>query len=140
MSVSGPVEILAVEVEDPSEVAPALAAAIDAGLIRVLDLLLVRREEDGTVTSAEVSQADGGDASAWAALEGEVHGLVNDEDLLAIGAALNPGAAAALVVYEHLWARPLADTLQRAGGRIALRHHVSAADAQEALAALEGAS
>lgn len=140
MSVSGPVEILAVEVEDPAEVAPALAAAIDAGLIRVLDLLLVRRGEDGTVTSAEVSQAGGDDASAWAALEGEVLGLVNDEDLDAIGAALNPGAAAALIVYEHLWARPLADALERAGGRIALRHHVPAADAQVALAALEGAS
>jgi hypothetical protein len=87
-----------------------------------------------------VSQADGDDASAWAALEGEVHGLVNDDDLDAIGATLSPGAAAALVVYEHLWARPLADALQRAGGRIALRHHVPAADAQRALATLEEAT
>lgn len=140
MSVSGPVEILAIEVEDPAEVAPAVAAAIDAGLIRILDLLLVRRAMDGTITSGEVSQADGDDTSAWASLDGEVHGLVNDEDLDAIGAALTPGSAAALVVYEHLWARPLAEALDRAGGRIALRHHVPAADAQTALAALEGAS
>jgi hypothetical protein len=140
MSVSGPVEILAIEVEDPSEVAPAVAGAIDAGLIRILDLLLVARAPDGTVTSVEVSRADGDDASAWAALEGEVHGLLNDDDLNAIGAALSPGAAAALVVYEHLWARPLTAALERAGGRIALRHHVPAADARAALAALEGAS
>lgn len=138
MSVSGPVEILAIEVQEPDVVAPAIAAAVDAGLIRIIDLLLVRRDADGTVTSAEVSQADGDDASAWAALEGEVHGLVNDDDLDAIGAALSPGAAAALIVYEHLWARPLADALETAGGRIALRHHVPAADAQRALAALEG--
>ncbi|WP_445151527.1 DUF6325 family protein [Baekduia sp. Peel2402] len=140
MSVIGPVEILAIEVEEPDVIAPAIAAAVDAGLIRIIDMLLVRREADGTVTSTEVSQADGDAASAWADLEGEVHGLVNDDDLAAIGAALNPGAAAALVVYEHVWARPLADALQEAGGRIALRHHIPAADAQVALAALEGAS
>lgn len=139
MSISAPVEILALEVEDPAEVVSAIADAIDGGLIRIHDLLLVRRETDGTVTSVEVSQADGDAASAWAELDGEVHGLVNDDDL-AIGAALNPGAAAALVVYEHLWARPLADALERAGGRIAVRHHVPATDARQALAALEGAS
>jgi hypothetical protein len=55
----------------------------------------------------------------------------------AIGEALTPGGSAALVVYEHVWARPLAGALQDAGGRIALRHHVPAADAERALAALE---
>jgi hypothetical protein len=137
MSVSGPVEILVVEFDGPLGIAvpDALAAAIAGGTIRIVDLLFIARGEDGTVTSAEVAEDD--DAAAWAALDGEVLGLVNDEDLQAIGEALTPGGSAALVVYEHVWARPLAGALEEAGGRIALRHHVPAADAERALAALE---
>jgi hypothetical protein len=134
MSVTGPVDILAVEFDGPLgvEVPAAMAAATADGTIRIIDLLFVNRGEDGTVSSAEVS----GD-EAWAALDGEVLGLVNDEDLQAIGEALTPGGSAALIVYEHVWARPLVAALTSSGGRIALRHHIPAADAELALAALE---
>lgn len=134
MTAMGPVDILAVEFDGPlgPTVPASMAAAIDAGTIRIIDLLFVARDEDGTVSSAEVS----GD-EAWAALDGEVLGLVNDEDLQAIGAALTPGGSAALIVYEHVWARPLVAALAGSGGRIALRHHIPAADAELALAALE---
>jgi hypothetical protein len=134
MSEMGPVDILAVEFDGPlgPEVPAAMAGAIAAGTVRIIDLLFVARDADGTVSSAEVS----GD-EAWAALDGEVLGLVNDEDLQAIGEALTPGGSAALIVYEHVWARPLVAALADSGGRIALRHHIPAADAELALAALE---
>lgn len=134
MSAMGPVEILAVEFDGPlgPDVPAALTAAIASETIRIIDLLFVARGEDGSITAGEVTEDD-----AWAALDGEVLGLVNDDDLQAIGEALTPGGSAALIVYEHVWARPLAGALTQAGGRIALRHHVPAADAELALAALE---
>jgi hypothetical protein len=139
MSAIGPVEILAVEFDGPlgASVAPALAEAIAAGAIRIIDLLFVTRGQDGTVTSAELTEIGDESASDWAALEGEILGLVNDEDLEAIGEALTAGASAALVVYEHVWARGLADAVRGAGGQVALRHHVPEADVALALAALE---
>ncbi len=135
---SGPVEILAGEFDGdpPPELARALATAIDAGTIRLIDVLFATRAADGRISSVEVSELGAEAAASWHELEGEVLGLVNDDDLQAIAHTLTPGRTAAVLVVEQLWLRPVVTAVDKAGGRVALRQHISAPDAQRALDAL----
>ncbi|MCW2982679.1 MAG: hypothetical protein JWR63_249 [Conexibacter sp.] len=139
MSVSGPVEIVAIEFSGDGlagDLGQRLADAVGSGAVRIIDLLFVERGEDGTVTSRELTEVDADTAPGLDALEGEVLGLVDDADLAAIGEALSPGASAALVVFEHVWARELVAGIRASGGRVALRHMVAADEVERALAAL----
>jgi hypothetical protein len=140
MSVSGPVEIVAIEFPGDGfagDLGERLAEAVGTGAVRIIDLLFVERAEDGTVTSREFTELDGDAAPGLDTLEGEVMGLVDDTDLAAIGEALSPGASAALVVFEHVWARPLVGAISASGGRVAMRHMVPSAEVERALEALD---
>jgi Family of unknown function (DUF6325) len=140
MTVSGPVEIVAIEFPGDGlagDFGQRLAEAVGTGAVRVIDLLFVERSEDGSVTSREFTEVEAERAPGLEALEGEVLGLVDDADLEAIGEALRPGASAALVVFEHVWARGLVDGIHASGGRVALRHMVASEDVERALAALD---
>lgn len=134
---TGPVDVLAIEIDrtDDGAVAAALGEAVAAGTIHIIDLLIVSRGDDGVVESVEISDLDADAAAVWTALDGDVHGLVNDEDVAAIAEAVTPGRSAVLVVYEHLWARPVAAAIDAGNGRIAVRHHVDGRDAAGAVAA-----
>ena len=85
---------------------------VDRGLIRILDLTFLQRNTDGTITEIELTDLDG---------DGELgasSGIVAADDLNEAGAVLEPGCSAALVVYENLWAAPLAAALRRTGAEI----------------------
>jgi uncharacterized membrane protein len=135
---TGPVDLLAIEIDrgDDAAVAAALGEAVAAGTIHIIDMLVVSRDEDGAVESVEISDLDAETAAVWTALDGDVHGLVNDEDVAAIAEAVTPGRSAVLVVYEHLWARPVAAAIDAGNGRIAVRHHVDGAEAARALSSV----
>ncbi|WP_027006917.1 DUF6325 family protein [Conexibacter woesei] len=135
---TGPVDVLAIEIDrgDDSAVAAALGEAVAAGTIHIIDMLVVSRDEDGAVESVEITDLDAEAAAVWTALDGDVHGLVNDEDVAAIAEAVTPGRSAVLVVYEHLWARPVAAAIDAGNGRIAVRHHVDGAEAASALSSV----
>jgi hypothetical protein len=137
--VSGPVEIVAIEFPGDGlagDLGARLAAAVATGAVRIIDLLFVERGTDGSVTSREFTELDADTAPGLDALDGEVLGLVDDADLEAIGEALSPGASAALVVFEHVWARELVGAIRDSGGRVALRHMVASEEVERALAAL----
>jgi hypothetical protein len=135
---TGPVDVLAIEIDRGVDgaVAAALGEAVAAGTIRIIDVLVIERAEDGSAVSLELSDMDAALSASWTALDGDVHGLINDEDVAAIAEAVEPGRSAVVVVYEHLWARPVADAIDAGGGRIAVRHHVDGRHADTALAAL----
>lgn len=135
---TGPVDVLAIEIDrgDDGAVAAALGEAVAAGTIHIIDMLVVSRDEDGAVESVEITDLDAEAAAVWTALDGDVHGLVNDEDVAAIAEAVTPGRSAVLVVYEHLWARPVAAAIDAGNGRIAVRHHVDGAEAANALSSV----
>lgn len=119
-SVVGPVEYLIVEFPTGHRVGenlPLLVDLVDRGLIRVLDLVFIARELDGVVGVVETADLDGDGAMDLAVFEGASSGVLGADDLDAAGGVLEPGASAAVVVYENLWIAPLAGALHRSGAR-----------------------
>lgn len=133
----GPIDYLILEWPErqPSGEATAyLIDLVDRGLIRLLDLEFVAKEEDGSISRLEI--ADLGDE--FAVFAGASSGLLGDEDLDEASAALEPGTSAALLVYENSWAAPFATAMRRSGaqlvasGRIPTQALLAALDAAEA--------
>ncbi|MFF0199732.1 DUF6325 family protein [Streptomyces sp. NPDC005017] len=115
----GPVDYLVVEFPGnrmTGEGLPLLVDLVDRGIIRVLDLLFVRKDEDGSVAVVELT--DLGDEVDLSVFEGASSGLMGQDDLDEAGAVLEPGNSAALLVYENLWAAPLARALRRGGAQL----------------------
>jgi len=137
----GPVDYLVVEFPGnrmTGEGLPELVNLVDRGIIRIIDLLFVTRELDGSVAVAEIADLDGDGSLDLAVFEGASSGLLGDEDIAEAGGVLEPGSSAALLVYENVWAAPLATALRRggaqlvAGGRIPVQALLAALEAAEA--------
>jgi hypothetical protein len=86
---------------------------VDAGMIRILDLAVISKDEDGTVDLAEFDEESG--FEDFVAVDGEIGGLISQEDADYAGEVLEPGTSAALLVLEDPWARPLFDALRASG-------------------------
>ena len=100
------------------EIAPALADLVEAGTIRLIDAAFVSKDEGGTVSAFEITVSGPDVQEALAGLNIDVQGLINDEELLAAGEELQPGSSAALLVWENVWARRIAQTMRDAGGAL----------------------
>ncbi len=98
------------------EIAPALADLVEAGTIRLIDAAFVSKDENGSVTAFELTELAPDVQEALTALNIEVQGLVSDEELLAAGEELALNSSAALLVWENVWARRVAQTMRDAGG------------------------
>ena len=123
LDVLGPVDYLVVEfpadkANFSGEMAAELGSLVDRGLVRVLDLVILRKELDGSVEVAELADVDESDVGELAALEADLAMLLAEEDVVEIGRALEPGSIAAVLVYENSWAGPFAASIRRSGGQL----------------------
>ncbi len=123
LDVLGPVDYLVVEfpaaqANFSGEMATQLGSLVDRELIRVLDLLLLRKDLDGSVEVAELNELAAVDVGELLALEADLAMLLAEEDVEAIGGALEPGNVAAVLVYENSWAGPFASSVRRSGGQL----------------------
>jgi len=98
------------------KIAPELEKLIANGVVRIIDLVFVAKDEAGDTVSLEFDQLD--ELAPFGELEGEVGGLVNMEDLDHVAANLPPGNSALVIVWEDTWANPLAEAILEAGGVI----------------------
>jgi uncharacterized membrane protein len=117
----GPVEILVVAFpgnQFTGEIAPALEDLVTSGLIRVIDLVFVTKDADGTVVGIELSELDEAISSAFQPHVEEPSGLLADEDIEDLGAELEPNSSAAILLFEHLWATKFRDALVDSGGQL----------------------
>ncbi|MGY1631140.1 DUF6325 family protein [Geodermatophilus sp. SYSU D01186] len=119
------------------EAFPLLVELVDRGIIRILDLVFLRKDPDGTVTT--LTQVDLERMQVIEALlfEGAASGLLAAEDLAEAAAALDPGTAAGILVYENVWATPFATALRRSGGQLVASGHIPVQALVAALDALE---
>jgi hypothetical protein len=118
---TGPIDYLVVEFPPGSatgEGMPLLVDLVDRGLIRILDLVFLRKDADGSVTTVEIADLDGDGDLDLAVFHGAASGLLDADDLSEAGAVLAPGVSAAVLVYENVWAAPLASALRRAGAQL----------------------
>lgn len=114
----------------------------DAGIIRVMDILILQKADDGTVMAQELGELD--QLEELARLETQLVQTLAEADVEHLAAAMDPGSVAGVLVYENLWAAPFASAMRRAGGqliangRIPIQAIIAAIEADEALVA-EGA-
>jgi hypothetical protein len=112
-----PIELAVVEFPGSrfnGDIVPALAELVDERIVSILDLVLVTKDVDGSVTAVEISELDG----AFDDLDGEVNGLLSEDDVALAGAALSLGSSALLIVWENTWARRLREAVTGSGGRL----------------------
>ena len=117
----GPVDYLVVEFPAGAsnftgEMAKELLALIDAGTIRVIDILILTKDADGVVEAAELS--DIAELGPLQQVEAELAELLAADDVEHLAAAMEPGSTAGVLVWENLWAAPFASAARRSGGQL----------------------
>ncbi|HZX53202.1 MAG TPA: DUF6325 family protein [Ilumatobacteraceae bacterium] len=141
----GPVDYMVVEfpagtTNFTGAMAQELLALVDAGIIRVIDVLILTKNQDGTVEPMELS--DVGELGDLQALEAQLAELLAEDDVAQLAAAMDPGSTAGVLIWENLWAAPFASAARRSGGqliangRIPIQAIIASIDADEASAAV----
>ena len=140
----GPIDYLVVEFPAGAsnftgEMARELVTLVDAGTIRVVDILILQKDADGSVEAMELS--DVGELGELQAIEAQLAELLAEEDVLNLAACMEPGSVAGVLIWENLWAAPFASAARRSGGqliangRIPIQAIIASIEADEALAA-----
>jgi Family of unknown function (DUF6325) len=122
------------------EAAPLLLDLVDRGIIRVLDVLFVKKDEDGSYHGFEAKDLADKGVGDFSVFEGASSGLLGEDDAAMAADAIDPGTAAAVIVYENRWAGPFAAAVRRNGGVLLANQRIPAEQVIEALDAAEAAS
>ncbi|MFD8074639.1 DUF6325 family protein [Streptomyces sp. NPDC059718] len=135
----GPIDYVVIEFPGnrmTGEAFPLLLDLVDRGLVRILDLTFVRKDADGSVAGLEIADLTAGGLGELEVFQGASSGLLGADDLADAAAVLEPGSSAAVLVYENLWAAPLAVAIRRGGGRLVAGGRIPV---QDGLASLDAA-
>jgi uncharacterized protein DUF6325 len=117
----GPVDWIVVEFPGSKfngEIAPALQELVQRGTVRVLDLLMLKKDEDGSLEAFELSDLDPSEVGELRSYENELAMLLSEDDVTAVAAAIEPGSSAAVLVWENTWAAPFASAVRHSGGQL----------------------
>jgi hypothetical protein len=117
----GPVDYLVVEFPAGAsnftgEMAKELLALVDGGIIRVIDVLILTKADDGTIEAMELSDVE--ELGELETLEAELAELLAADDVAHLAAAMDPGSTAGVLIWENLWAAPFAAAARRSGGQL----------------------
>jgi hypothetical protein len=136
----GPIEVIVVEFPGNrfnGKIIPELRRLVEANTIRIVDGLLISREEGDEITILEIDQVTGdSDLTALAELFDTIDAPVSDEDIEALSETLEPNSSAAILVFEHTWAIPFRDAIVDSGGVLAAAVRIPADVVDNVLAAL----
>ena len=138
----GPVEYIAISFPGnkfSGEIIPALQELVDNGTIRILDLVIIRKDADGNVEGIELSNAAPEEQAALGALGVQGHRLLGEEDVEDIGGALDANSSAALMIWENTWAASFAESLRNADGVLVANGRIPVPVIEELMAAGTGA-
>ena len=138
----GPVEYIAIAFPGnkfSGEIIPALKSLVENGTIRILDLVIIRKDADGNIEGIELSDASPEEQAALGALGVSGHRLLGQEDVEDIGGALDPNSSAALMIWENAWAANFAESLRNADGVLIANGRIPVPMIEELMAAGAGA-
>ena len=140
----GPIDIVVIgfpaDAPMTGEAVPLLVDLVERGIIRVLDILFVTANADGTVSGFDATDLDAKGVGDFTIFEGASSGMLGDDDVATAADAIEPGTSAVVIVYENRWAGPFAAAVRRNGGvlidnqRIPVQDLVGALDAAESAA------
>jgi hypothetical protein len=139
----GPVDFMVVEFPAGAnnftgEMASELLDLVDRGIIRVIDVLVLTKADDGSVEAMELSDIE--ELGELETIEAELAELLAEEDVENLAAAMDPGSTAGVLIWENLWAAPFASAARRSGGqliatgRIPIQSIIASIEADEASA------
>jgi hypothetical protein len=119
----GPVDYVVVafpagQADFSGEMASELRALMDSNTVRVLDLVLITRDVDGSVEASELRDADDSEVGQLRAAEADLAVLLAESDVEEIGGVLEPGSSAVVLVLENTWAAPFGAAVRRSGGQL----------------------
>ena len=120
----GPVDWIVVEFPGSKfngQIAPALLDLVERDLVRVLDLLVLKKDDDGSLEAFELSDLDEGEIGELRTYESELAMLLSEEDVTSLAAAIEPVARPAVLVWENTWAAPFASAVRRSGGQLVVQ-------------------
>lgn len=132
----GPIDYVVVEWpgrQPTGEALPHLVDLVDHGIIRIIDLAFIAKDEDGTVTVLDINELGG----SLAVFEGASSGILGDDDIDEAGGVLEPGTSAAILVWENRWAAPFASAVRQGGGQLVASGRIPVQALVEALDAVE---
>jgi Family of unknown function (DUF6325) len=137
----GPIDIVVIaypaDAPMTGEAVPIVMDLIERGIIRVLDVLFVMQNEDGTFSGFEAKDLEPDRVGDFKLFEGATSGLLGEEDVATASQALEPGSAAVMIVYENRWAAPFAAAVRRNGGVVIDNQRIPVQDVIDALDAVE---
>ncbi len=139
----GPVDYLVVEFPAGAsnftgEMASELLALVDSGTIRVIDIIILTKDEDGAIEAMELSDIE--ELGPLQAVEAQLAELLAADDVEHLAAAMEPGSTAGVLIWENLWAAGFASAARRSGGqliangRIPIQAIIASIEADEAVA------
>ena len=131
----GPIDYIVLEWpgrQPKGDAVPLIIDLVERGIIRVLDIALMVKGDDGSVAAVDLGDLD--EDSGFGVFDGATTGLISQVDLEEAATALNPGTSAAVLVWENVWAAPVAVALRRSGGQLVASGRI---EIQAVLAALE---
>jgi hypothetical protein len=132
----GPLDYIALSFEGnqfKGEILPALVEIVDKGIVRIVDLAFIYKDQDGAVTIKEIEEIDPAQLTLFHPLVSEITGLLSQGDLVAIGSLLDNNSSAALILWENAWATTFAQAVVNANGRVLARETVPYELVQSAL-------
>ena len=100
------------------EVAPAIMDLVDQGLIRVLDLLIIKKNDEGEFEVFEAGDLDDSELGELRHDEAELAMVLSEQDVIDLAEAIQPGSSAAVLVWENLWSAPVGTAIRQAGGQL----------------------
>jgi hypothetical protein len=133
----GPVDWIVVEFPGTKltgDIAPIIGDYVDRGLIRVLDLLFLKKDADGSLEAFEASDLGESEIGELRGYERDLAMVLSEQDVADLAATIEPGSSAAVFVWENLWAAPFGAAVRRAGGQLAASGRIPV---QAVLAAIE---
>ncbi len=117
----GPVDWIVVEFPGSKfngEIAPVLEDLAERGLVKILDLMMLVKDDAGALEIFELSDLEGGELGELRTDEAELAMILSEQDVLDIAETIQPGSTAAVLVWENLWAAPLGSAIRHAGGQL----------------------
>jgi hypothetical protein len=140
----GPVDIVVIgfpaDAPMTGESVPIFLDLVDKGIIRVLDVLFVKKEADGTFSGFDIADLDEDTAGDLTVFAGATTGLLDDDDVELAAAEIEPGTAAVMIVYENRWAAAFVASVRRNGGEVIANERIGAQQLLDALDAAEAAA
>jgi hypothetical protein len=137
----GPIDIVVIaypaDAPMTGEAVPIVLDLIERGIIRVLDVLFVMENEDGTFSGFEAKNLEADRIGDLKVFEGATSGLLGEQDVATASEALEPGSAAVMIVYENRWAAPFAAAVRRNGGVVIDNQRIPVQDVIDTLDAVE---